>query len=365
MRAVLAALAVNLGIAVTKFIAFLVSGSASMLAESVHSVADTFNQVLLLIGNARSDRSATEEHPFGYGRESYFYGFVVAVLLFGVGGVFSAYDGARKIIHPEPVHDPAIAFIVLGISVVLESLSLRTALQEVNKVRPVRTFASLTRFIRRTKAPELVVVVLEDSAALLGLLFAFTGVLLSVLTGNGAWDGAGSVAIGVLLVCAAFVVARETKSLLIGESASEEMNGRIVSAVEEGPEDFRVIHLRSVHLSRDALLVTAKISVSPSASAESLAAGIDEAERRIRSAVPVARMIYLEPDIYHPGRFDRNDPSIRAARRKPPRPPSRRRTSASASAPGPPPSAPSAPPAAPGTPAPQEPPDSSAPSANG
>jgi cation diffusion facilitator family transporter len=345
MRAVLAALAVNLGIAVTKFIAFLVTGSASMLAESVHSVADTFNQVLLLIGDARSDRAPTEEHPFGYGRESYFFGFVVAVLLFGVGGVFSAYDGTRKMIHPEPVHDPAIAFIVLGISMVLESLSLRTALQEVNKVRPVRTFAGLTRFIRRTKAPELVVVVLEDSAALLGLLFAFTGVLLSVLTGNGVWDGAGSVAIGVLLVCAAFVVATETKSLLIGESASEEMNGQIVSAVEDGPEGFRVIHLRSTHLSPDALLVTAKISVPPSASAELLVGGIDAAERRIRSAVPAARTIYLEPDIYHPGRADRDNPSIRAARQSRPRPAHRQGQASRA----------------PRTPAPQKPPDSPAP----
>lgn len=311
MRAVIAALAVNLGIAVTKFVAFLISGSASMLAESVHSVADTFNQVLLLIGDSRSDRSPTEEHPFGYGRESYFYGFVVAIMLFGVGGIFSAYDGVHKIMHPEAVHDPLVAFAVLGVSVVLESFSLRTALQEVNKVRRVRTFAHLVRFIRRTKAPELVVVVLEDSAALLGLVFAFLGVLLSVLTGSGVWDGAGSLAIGVLLCCAAFVVARETKSLLIGESASEEITERIVASIEDGPEKFHVIHLRTTHMAPDSVLVAAKIGVPAELSTQSLVQGIDAAEQRIRSAVPSAKTIYLEPDIYQPGRLDRNNPSVR------------------------------------------------------
>jgi cation diffusion facilitator family transporter len=310
VRAVFAALAVNLAIAISKFAAFLVSGSSSMLAEAVHSLADTFNQVLLLIGDSKSGRSATEEHPFGYGRETYFYGFIVAVMLFGVGALFSIYDGVHKMMHPEAIHDSAVAFAVVGISVILESFSLRTALQEVNKHRPVRTFAGLARFIRRTKAPELVVVVLEDSAALLGLIFAFLGVLLSVLTGDGVWDGAGSVGIGVLLGCAAFVVARETKSLLLGESAGPEITGRIIAAVENGPEGFCVIHLRTVHMSPEKILVAAKIAVVANLPAERLVTGIDAIEKRIRDAVPSAEMIYLEPDVYRPARLDRDDPSV-------------------------------------------------------
>lgn len=322
MRAVFWALAVNLAIAVTKFAAFLVSGSSSMLAESVHSVADTFNQVLLLIGDNRSDRSATEEHPFGYGREIYFYGFLVSVMLFGVGGLFSVYDGVEKILHPEAIDNAVVAFAVLGVSAVLESFSLRTALKEVNRHRPVRTFAGLAAFVRRTKAPELVVLVLEDSAALLGLVCAFLGVLLSVLTHDGVWDGAGSVGIGVLLACAAFVVARETKSLLLGESAGPETTGRIIAAVENGPEGFCVIHLRTVHMSPDKILVAAKIAVAADLPAERLVTGIDATEKRIREAVPSAETIYLEPDVYRPARFDRDDPSVSNVRRNRPHRPS-------------------------------------------
>jgi cation diffusion facilitator family transporter len=323
VRAVIAALAVNLAIAIAKFAAFLVSGSSSMLAEAVHSLADTFNQVLLLVGDNRSERSATEEHPFGYGRETYFYGFIVAVMLFGVGALFSVYDGVHKMLHPEAIHDSAVAFAVVGVSVILESFSLRTALQEVNKHRPVRTLPGLARFIRRTKAPELVVVVLEDSAALLGLIFAFLGVLLSVLTGDGVWDGAGSVAIGVLLAGAAFVVARETKSLLLGESAGPETTSRIITAAESGPESFRVIHLRTVHMSPETILVAAKIAVPADMPAAVLATAIDATEKRIRDAVPDAVTIYLEPDVYRPARFDRDNPSISnvSRHRRPPAPP--------------------------------------------
>jgi cation diffusion facilitator family transporter len=312
MRAVLAALVVNVGIAVTKFAAFLVSGSSAMLAEAVHSMADSFNELLLLLGRDRSSRSATEEHPFGFGRESYFYGFIVAVMLFTLGAVFSVYDGVHKIMHPEPIRSPVVVFIVLGVSVVLESISLRTALQEVGRVRAVRTFRGLARFVRRTKAPELVVVLLEDMAALLGLIFAFTGVLISVLTKSGVWDGAGSVAIGVLLALAAGVVAVETKSLLIGESASAEMTGQIVAAVESGPEHFHVIHMRTTHMGPESILVAAKIGVPAGVSAPDLVAGIDSAERRIRACVPVATTIYLEPDLYRPAKYDKDDPSVRS-----------------------------------------------------
>jgi cation diffusion facilitator family transporter len=312
MKAVFAALGANLGIAIIKFVAFVLTGSASMLAESVHSVADTGNEFLLLLGSGRSRRARTELHPFGFGRERYFYAFVVAVMLFTVGAVFSVYDGVHKILSPEPVKSAGIAFGVLGVAFVLESFSLRTAIRESNRERGGRSWRS---FVHATKAPELPVVLMEDLAALLGLGFAFTGVLLSELTGSGVWDGAGSVGIGVLLACAAFVVGFETKSLLIGESASAEASASIVHALEEGPEKFRVIHLRTSHVGPESLLVTAKIAVPGSVTAVDLAAGIDAAEERVRDAVPIAETIYLEPDIYAPGREDVTDPSVQVVRR--------------------------------------------------
>jgi cation diffusion facilitator family transporter len=312
MRAVLAALAANLGIAITKFIAFLVSGSTSMLAESVHSVADTGNQVLLLIGRGRADRPASEEHPFGFGRERYFYGFIVSVMLFTVGAVFSIYEGVHKITNPEEIRSPLIPFIVLGVSFVLEGFSLRTAIHEANQVRGDRGWGT---FIRRTKSPELPVVLLEDTAALIGLVLAFTGVGLAVLTHDGRWDGAGSLAIGLLLGLAATVLAMEMKSLLIGESASSDVQRRIVAALEEGPEIAQVIHMRTVHMGPDSVLVAAKVAVRESDSAAQISAGIDTAERRVRTAVPIAKTIYLEPDIYRPAEADQSDPAIRSVRR--------------------------------------------------
>ena len=312
MRAVLAALAANLGIAITKFVAFLLTGSASMLAESVHSVADTGNQVLLLIGRGRSDRPRSEDHPFGFGRERYFYGFVVSVMLFTVGAAFSIYDGIHKIITPEEIHNALIAFIVLGASMVLEGFSLRTAIHEANEVRGGRRWST---FIRRTKSPELPVILLEDTAALIGLLLAFIGVGLSVVTGNGRWDGVGSLGIGILLAAAAAILAIETKSLLIGEAASPDVQQRIVAAIEDGPELVRVIHLRTVHIGPDSVLVTAKVAVRASDSAAQLTAGINAAEQRVRALVPTAKTIYLEPDIYQPDQADHADPSIRAVER--------------------------------------------------
>ena len=310
MRAVFAALGANLGIALTKFIAFLFTGSASMLAESVHSVADTGNEVLLLVGRGRSLRPPSDEHPFGFGRERYFYGFVVSVMLFTVGAAFSVYDGIHKILKPETIRAPQVALIVLAASAVLEGFSLRTGVSEANKVRGNRGWGT---FIRRTKAPELPVVLLEDLAALIGLGFAFTGVTLAWITRDGRWDGAGSLAIGLLLASAAAILAVEMKSLLIGEAASTEVQRMIVAALEDGPEVDRVIHMRTVHISPDAILVAAKIAVRPADTAAQVAAGIDAAERRVRTAVPIADTIYLEPDIYRPSRADQTDPSVRAA----------------------------------------------------
>ena len=312
MRAVVAAFAANLGIAVIKFVAFLLTGSASMLAESVHSVADTGNQVLLFVGRGRSIRPASDEHPFGFGRERYFYGFVVSVMLFTVGAAFSVYDGIHKIITPEAIHDSLIAFIVLALSAVLEGFSLRTAIGEANKVRGDRNWGT---FIRRSKAPELPVVLLEDLAALIGLTFAFAGVALSVLTGNGRWDGVGSLAIGLLLATAAAILAVEMKSLLIGEAASSDVQRRIVAAIEDGPELARVIHMRTVHISPDSILVAAKVAVRETDSAAQLTAGINAAEGRVRRAVPIATTIYLEPDIYRPAKADESDPAIRSVQR--------------------------------------------------
>jgi cation diffusion facilitator family transporter len=312
MRAVFAALGANLGIAVVKFVAFLITGSASMLAESVHSVADTGNEVLLLVGRGRSLRPPSDEHQFGFGRERYFYGFVVSVMLFTVGAAFSVYDGIHKIVNPEAIRSPQVALIVLAVSAVLETFSLRTGISEANKVRGNRGWGT---FIRRTKAPELPVVLLEDLAALIGLAFAFTGVTLAWLTGDGRWDGGGSLAIGLLLGAAAAILAVEMKSLLIGEAASTEVQQAIIAALEAEPEVGRVIHMRTVHLSPDSILVAAKIAVRPADTAAQVAAGIDAAEKRVRAAVPIARTIYLEPDIYHPARADQTDPSIRAAQR--------------------------------------------------
>ena len=320
MRAVFAALGANLGIAVTKFVAFLFTGSASLLAESVHSVADTGNEVLLLVGRGRSTRPPSDEHPFGFGRERYFYGFVVSVMLFTVGGAFSVFEGIHKIVSPEKIRSPLVAIIVLVLSAVLEGFSFRTGIQEANKVRGDRSWGT---FIRRTKAPELPVVLLEDLAALIGLAFAFTGITLAWITGDGWWDGAGSLAIGLLLATAAAILAVETKSLLIGESASAEVQRKIIAALEDGPEVTRVIHMRTVHISPDSILVAAKIAVRATDTAAQVAAGIDAAERRVRAAVPIASTIYLEPDIYRPSQADQTDPSIRAAQRgraaRPPR----------------------------------------------
>jgi cation diffusion facilitator family transporter len=315
-RAVIAAFAANLSIAVTKFAAFLITGSASMLAESVHSVADSGNQALLLVGRSRARREQTEEHQFGFGAERYFYGFIVALVLFTVGAVFSVYEGVHRITHPGELTSPAVALVVLGIASVLEGFSFRTAIKESNQVRGRRPWFS---FIRRAKAPELPTVLLEDFAALIGLGLALIGVALTMITGDDRWDGVGSLGIGVLLGGVAVILAIETKSLLIGESATAEVERAIVAALEDGPGVEQVIHLRTLHLGPDTLLVAAKIAVSRAQDAAAVVSGIDRAERRVRAAVPIAEVIYLEPDLYQESRADLTDPAIKAARRFSPR----------------------------------------------
>jgi cation diffusion facilitator family transporter len=311
---VLAALGANLGIAITKFVAFLITGSASMMAESVHSLADSGNQVLLLVGRHRSRRAGTEQHPFGFGLESYFYAFVVAVVLFTVGALFSVYEGIHRITHPEEVSSPVVAFVVLAVAIVLESLSLRTAL--VASASELRS-RGLRRFIQQAKAPELPTVLLEDMAALTGLIVALAGITMATITGNGRWDGAGSLAIGIVLGLVAVILAIEMKSLLIGEAASPSTERAVVTALEDGPELEQVIHLRTLHLGPDSLLIAAKVAVRPQASGSAIARAIDAAEQRVRAAVPIAQVIYLEPDLYRVGDADTGDPAVRAAQREP------------------------------------------------
>ena len=304
-KAVLAALTANLAIAVTKFAAFLLTSSSSMLAESIHSLADSGNQVLLLVGGRRANRDATPEHPFGYGRERYVYAFIVSVVLFSVGGLFALYEGFHKVRHPEPIDAwQWVPILVLVVAIGLESYSFRTAIHESDQVRGDLTWV---QFIRRAKAPELPVVLLEDFAALIGLVLALLGVGLTLITDNGIWDGIGTIAIGVLLVCVAVVLAVETKSLLLGEGATPEAVARIEAALVADPSVQRVIHMKTMHLGPDELLVAAKIAVAPIDSAAEVARTIDAAEARIRAAEPVARMIYLEPDI-DLGQGDRSGP---------------------------------------------------------
>jgi cation diffusion facilitator family transporter len=293
-KAILAALGANAGIALAKFVGFLVTGSSSMLAEAVHSVADTANQGLLLLGGRTSRRRATPEHPFGYGRDRYFYSFVVALLLFTLGSVFAIYEGIHKLQEPEELSSPIVAVVILVIAIGLEGFSFRTAIAES---RPLKGRLSWWGFIRQSKSPELPVVLLEDFGALIGLVLALLGVGLSVLTGNPVFDALGTIAIGVLLGVIAVILIVEMKSLLIGEGASAPVLGRIVGAIEEGGLVQRVIHIRTQYLGPEELLVAAKIALQPCTTIEDVARGIDAAEKRVRSAVPEARLIYLEPDL--------------------------------------------------------------------
>jgi cation diffusion facilitator family transporter len=295
-RAIVAALGANLGIAATKFIAFALTGSSSMLAESIHSVADSGNQALLLVGGRRARREATAEHPFGFGRERYIYAFIVSIVLFSVGGLFALYEGYHKLADPHPIDSwQWVPIVVLVIAIGLETFSFRTAIEESNKLR---SGSGWVAFVRRSRVPELPVVLLEDFAALIGLVFALFGVGLTLVTGNGVWDGIGTVLIGLLLVAVAIVLAIETKSLLIGESATTENESRIRTAIVDGDEIERIIHMKTLHLGPEELLVAAKVGVRRGSTAEDVADAIDAAERRIRQAVPIAQVIYVEPDIY-------------------------------------------------------------------
>jgi cation diffusion facilitator family transporter len=293
-RAIFAAFLANLGIAIAKFAAFLITGSTSMMAESIHSVADTGNQGLLFLGGARAKKPADEEHQFGYGSERYFWAFVVALVLFSLGALFSLYEGIEKLRNPHTLESPAVAFLVLGVAVVLEGFSLRTA---VHESQPHRGDLSWWQFIRRTKTPELPVVLLEDVGALFGLVFAFIGLGAATITGETRYDAIGSIVIGLLLGVIAVVLAVEMKSALIGESADPLVTKSIRAAVESSPEVNRIIHLRTLQLGPDDLLVATKLDIDEP-DRDGLAKAIDAIEARIRAAEPTARLIFVEPDVY-------------------------------------------------------------------
>ena len=297
-RAVVAALVANAGIAVTKFAAFAITGSSSMLSEAIHSLADSGNQVLLLVGGRRSLRDADEQHQFGYGRVRYVYAFIVSIVLFCLGGLFSLYEGWHKVRAPEELTSPSVAFVVLGVAIVLETFSFRTAIREANKSRGKK---SLWQFVREARQPELPVILLEDAGALIGLVFALLGVTLATVTGDGRWDGIGALAIGSLLLVIAVFLAREMSSMLVGESAVPEQTAAILVALESEPLVERVIHLRTLHTGPEEIMVAAKIAVHHAETAADVAVAIDAAEARVRAAVPEARWIYLEPDLDRSG----------------------------------------------------------------
>jgi len=301
-KAIIAALFANLGIAIAKSVGYVFTGSSSMLAEAIHSVADTSNQALLLVGSKQAEREATMEHPFGFGRERYFWSFIVALVLFTLGGLFAIYEGWHKL--GEDSHEIAnvqwaIGILVLGLF--LEGASLRTA---VNESRPLKGRASWWSFIRHSRTPELPVVLLEDFGALTGLLLALVGVSAAALTGDSRWDAFATISIGILLVVIAGVLVFEMKSLLIGESAREPMRRKIIAAIAGTEGVTRVIHMRTQHIGPDELLVGAKIQLDPSLDTAGVAATINKAEDAARAAVPIEQLIYLEPDVLDPNHPD-------------------------------------------------------------
>ncbi len=293
-KAIIAAFSANLGIAIAKFVGFLITGSAGLLAEAGHSVADTANQGLLMLGGNRGKRPADRAHPFGYGPERYFWSFVVALVLFSMGGLFALYEGIQKLRHPHGIDSAVVAYVILGLSIALESFSLRTAMKEANRVRGDKTW---WRFIATAKAPELPVVLLEDVGAEVGLVFALFGLTMAEVTGNARWDAVGSIAIGVLLVAIAMILAAEMKALLIGEAASDDDLAAIQSSLAGSTSVNGLIHLRTMHLGPDQLLVAAKVEYDHSLTVAQLAQAIDDTEADLRAAVPIADIVYIEPDI--------------------------------------------------------------------
>ncbi|MCP4679121.1 MAG: cation transporter [Deltaproteobacteria bacterium] len=296
-KAIYAAFGANLGVAVAKFIGFGITGAASMLAEAVHSVADTGNQGLLLFGRSRAKRAASFDHPFGYGMERYFWAFVVAVVIFFLGGVFAISEGIEKLMHPHELKDPLVAVGILVAGLILEGLSLATAVRETNKVRGS---LSMWQFVKHTKNAELPVVLLEDFGALVGLSLALIGIGIAYTTGDPRFDAAGSLAIGVLLCIISIILAREMRSLLTGEAARPEQLKLIRDTLESNDRVKRIIHMRTMHFGPTELLVAAKLEFDHSLSFDELTACINRIEAAVREAIPLVKNLYIEPDIYRP-----------------------------------------------------------------
>lgn len=293
-KAVIAALLANAGIAVAKFVGFFITGSASMLAEAIHSVADSGNQGLLLLGGARAKRAADRTHPFGYGRERYFWAFVVALVLFSLGGAFAIFEGVQKIRSPHEIESAGVAIGILIFAIVLETFSFRTAIVESNKVRGD---AGWWEFIRHSKNPELPVVLLEDLGAEVGLIIALAAVSTTLVTDDPMWDGIGTLSIGILLTVIAIILAKEMKSLLLGETASDKVEVSIKDAIEADEQVDALIHLRTQHIGPDELLVGAKVSFAASLTVPGLASAVNRVEASVRRVVPQARVMYIEPDV--------------------------------------------------------------------
>jgi len=296
-KAVIAALFANLGIAVAKLIGFVITGSAAMMAEAIHSIADSGNQGLLLLGGHRARRDADEEHPFGYGRERYFWAFIVALVLFSLGGAFAIFEGIEKIRHPHELESAGVAIAILLVAIVLETFSFRTAIVESNKLRGDATW---WQFIRRSKNPELPVVLLEDLGAEVGLFIALGAISASIVTDDPLYDGIGTLMIGLLLTVIAVILAIEMKSLLVGETADRKVQSTIRARIESERDVERLIHLRTQHLGPDELLIGAKVSFVDGLTVAELAAAVNRVETNVREAVPEARVMYIEPDVVGP-----------------------------------------------------------------
>ena len=309
-RAILAALFANAGIAIAKFVAWVFTNSSSMLAEAIHSVADTSNQALLLLGGRAARKEASATHPFGYGRERYFWSFVVALVLFSIGGLFAIYEGIEKLRHPHEIENAGWAIGVLILGLGLEGYSMRTAIVES---LPLKGQSTWWQFIRHARTPELPVVLLEDLGALTGLLLALTGVSLSATTGNPDWDAYGTLSIGILLVVIAAILVVEMKSLLIGESAHPRIIEGIRAALEASEGVVKVIHMRTQHIGADEILVGVKVQLDRSLGGPDVVRTINEAERNVREATPMTVRMYVEPDIHDPTRGDADDDRYDAA----------------------------------------------------
>lgn len=292
-KAIVAAFFANLGIAIAKFIGFLFTRASSMLAESIHSVADTGNQALLLLGGRRARRLPDDEFQFGYARERYFWSFVVALVLFSLGSLFAIFEGVEKLRHPHPIESPIWAFGILGIGIVLEGWSFRTA---VHESQPLRQGRSWWQFVRTARVPELPVVLLEDLGALTGLVMAITAIAISVITDEPVWDAVGTLSIGALLGVIAVILAIEMKGMLIGESARPDVFAAIERAMLSSPAVENVIHMRTQYLGPDDLLVGAKVEFRDTLTADAVADAINDVEARVREVVPYARPMYIEPD---------------------------------------------------------------------